>query len=60
MRECDQNRPRCWGQPYLEECLTSYIHDMMIVGDRLGERRASVRRGSHAVFSALDADKIFS
>ena len=27
--ECGRNRPRCWWQPYVEECFTSDIHDLM-------------------------------
>ena len=27
IHECDRHRPRCWWQPYLQQCLTSYIHD---------------------------------
>ena len=52
-QKCDRSRPRCWWQPYLQECFASYIHDSMTAGDRLGERHASVRRGSHAVFSTV-------
>ena len=31
-QECGRNRPRCWWQPYLEECYTSYIHGSMTRG----------------------------
>ena len=58
-QECDRKRPRCWWQPYLQECFTSYIHGSMTFGDRLWERRDSVRRGSHAVFPTVFVLTVF-